>query len=621
MLTRPIEDQEVKDAVFQMHPNKSPGPDGMNPKFFKKYWGIVGDDVLSSVKNFFHNAKMPEGTQNTNIVLIPKKKKLDQMSELRPISLCNVIAKVITKVLANRMKGICQEIERAISKFWWRSNSNKGIHWVSWDNLTKHKSNEGMSFCDFRDFNIALLAKQGWRLLTCGDSLVGKFFKERYYANGNFLTATLGSNPSYIWRSVLESQSLIRSAARRIVGSKSQVSILNDPWLIDDMNPFVESQHLGLVGKMVNSLMEMDELEWDEESLLDLLTDRDVALVWKIPLATAGVDVDCNLQLDNSGFWLKLWQLKLPPKVKDFLWRVCTNSLPTRFQLSTKHVPINPLCPLCMAAPETALHVLVRCAFAQQYWRQTRVTTLGTAAMTFSGWWEEGLNTWSMAESLEVAMMLCLIWKVRHDMVWNSKQPTCEEVLLLTNINFVDWYNAQKEDMDSSIDANRNLNEHWTPPNFNQIKVNVDGTLFASERWYGIGLVARSSAGAIIQAKNMNKVGTFQPHEVEAIGIKEALSWIKNMGWTNVIVESDYHLRVINDLKKSKIMASLYGHIISDCKALLANVSSVSFNFIKWSANKVAHVLARSSLVEVDHTFSSITLPTVIASLILEDLN
>ncbi|XP_060974238.1 DEAD-box ATP-dependent RNA helicase 7-like [Cannabis sativa] len=64
-------------------------------------------------------------------------------------------------------------------------------------------------------------------------------------------------------------------------------------------------------------------------------------------------------------------------------------------------------------------------------------------------------------------------------------------------------------------------------------------------------------------------------------------------------------------------MASPYGHIISDCKALLVDVSSVSFNFVKRSANKVAHVLAQSSLVETDRTFSSVTLPTVIVSLVL----
>uniref|UniRef100_A0A803PII9 Reverse transcriptase domain-containing protein n=1 Tax=Cannabis sativa TaxID=3483 RepID=A0A803PII9_CANSA len=504
--------------------------------------------------------------------------------------------------------GICQDIERAISKFWWRSNSNKGIHWVSWDKLSKHKSDGGMGFRNYRDFNLALLAKQGWRLLTCGDSLVGKIFKARYYANGNFLTATLGSNSSYIWRSILESQGVIRSAARRVVGNGSQASILKDLWLIDDENPFVESQHPGLVGKMVNSLMKVGEFEWDDE----------VLLVWKIPLANTGINVDwywckeangdftvisayvllqqaktSNSQPSNSGFWLKLWELKLPPKVKDFLWRVCTNSLPTKFQLSTKHVPIDTVCPLCMAAPETALHVLVRCVFAQQCWRQTRVPTVGTAAMTFSSW---------------------------NDLVRNSKQPTYEEVLLLAKINFIDWYNAQKEDMDASNNANRNWIEHWTPPAFNQIKINVDGALFAHEKRYGLGLVSRSSDGAIIQEKTMNKVGTFQAHEVEAIGIKEALSWIKDMGWANVIVESDC-LRVINDLENNKFMASPYFHIISDCKALLADVSNVSFQFVKRFANKVAHVLGRSSLIEADCIFSRDTLPTVIASLVLEDLN
>ncbi|KAM6552992.1 hypothetical protein CsatB_013754 [Cannabis sativa] len=53
---------------------------------------------------------MPVGLNNTNIVLIPKKKNPEQMSELRPISLCNVMAKVITKVLANRMKGLLSEV-------------------------------------------------------------------------------------------------------------------------------------------------------------------------------------------------------------------------------------------------------------------------------------------------------------------------------------------------------------------------------------------------------------------------------------------------------------------------------------------------------------------------------
>ncbi|KAF4394905.1 hypothetical protein G4B88_002782 [Cannabis sativa] len=168
---------------------------------------------------------------------------------------------------------------------------------------------------------------------------------------------------------------------------------------------------------MVNALMKVDVREWDEEVLKDVHTVRDQEKVWKIPLldeaesdewywrkessglftvrsayAILHQEKTSNLQPNNSGVWMKLWQLKLPPKVKDFLWRVCTNSLPTRFQLTNKHVPINSSCLMCMAAPETALHVLVRCDFAQGCWRQVRVPNVGTAAMTFCSWWEEGFG-------------------------------------------------------------------------------------------------------------------------------------------------------------------------------------------------------------------------------------
>ncbi|KAF4352138.1 hypothetical protein F8388_012262 [Cannabis sativa] len=181
-----------------------------------------------------------------------------------------------------------------------------------------------------------------------------------------------------------------------------------------------------LVDRMVNSLMKVDVREWDEDVLSDVLTTRDQELVWKIPLST-DVESDgwfwrkesselftvrsayailqqqkTSMEQPNfSGAWTKLWQLKLPPKVKDFLWRVCTNSLPTRFQLTTKHVPINSDCPMCSAAPETSLHVLVCCHFTQSCWRQVRVPAVGTDAMTFCSWWEEGLREWNEAERLE----------------------------------------------------------------------------------------------------------------------------------------------------------------------------------------------------------------------------
>lgn len=62
--------------------------------------------------------------------------------------------------------------------------------------MSRHKSCGGLGFHDFRDFNLAMLAKQGWRFLSKHDSLVSRIYKARYFPNGNFLTANVGHSPS-----------------------------------------------------------------------------------------------------------------------------------------------------------------------------------------------------------------------------------------------------------------------------------------------------------------------------------------------------------------------------------------------------------------------------------------
>ncbi|KAM1735540.1 hypothetical protein ACFX12_014001 [Malus domestica] len=101
---------EIKDVCFFMNPNKAPGPDGFNGMFFRKAWPVIGGDIIRAVKEFFSSGKLLKEFNTTIITLVPKVPNPSTMGDFRPISCCNTMYKIISKVLANRLKSILPHI-------------------------------------------------------------------------------------------------------------------------------------------------------------------------------------------------------------------------------------------------------------------------------------------------------------------------------------------------------------------------------------------------------------------------------------------------------------------------------------------------------------------------------
>ena len=101
---------EIRLALSQMAPLKAPSPDGMPPLFYQNYWDLIGNDITQVVLLFLNSATLPPHLNHTFITLVPKVSNPEVASDFRPISLCNVLYKIFSKVLANKLKSILPQI-------------------------------------------------------------------------------------------------------------------------------------------------------------------------------------------------------------------------------------------------------------------------------------------------------------------------------------------------------------------------------------------------------------------------------------------------------------------------------------------------------------------------------
>ncbi|KAL8146376.1 hypothetical protein AgCh_004207 [Apium graveolens] len=543
---------------------------------------------------------------------------------------------------------ITRDIEKSISKFWWNSSQSSAskINWMSWERMAKYKTAGGMGFRNFRDFNIAMLGKQGWRFITNPSSLVSRLYKEKYFADTEFIHAKVGNNPSFIWRSIVEAKQLLIAGIRWRIGRGDNIQVLDQPWLMEEDNPFVTTSSQSLEDKTVKDFLIAGKNQWDVNLVREHFNERDQGCILNISLNSSSSEdmiywrfeesglysvksAHKHLQVqkrqwtieDNSSIWKKLWRIKAPPKALNLIWRALSQCLPTMSQLQAKHVPVQSNCPVCKSATETIMHSLVNCPIARQYWLIVLPGKQWDAHMEFMRWIKMVFDSENNSKCAQVFMVCWTIWRARNDLVWNHKYTRVGRIVAEAKQHLTQWNIAQSRLSQASLQpaVEGDGASVWARPLPNIVKVSVDVVVFEDRDAVGFGLIARGSDGRLITAKSIVHPHLVSPVTAEAMAIKEALSWIDVMQWPHITVESDC-LVVIQAIRSNTPMRSYFGVIIEECRSLLKRFHKVSLFFVKRSANMVAHQLARESYNYPGCSFDRRSVPVNVQNCIEMDL-
>lgn len=190
-------------------------------------------------------------------------------------------------------KDTCANLRSAMIEFWWSSGTNrKKIAWVAWQKLCRSKDKGGLGFKDLEKFNQSLLAKQAARIMENPNSLVAQVLKQRYFRNNTFMESSIGSRPSFAWRSLLHGRALLQQGLVTRIGNGSSTNVWWDKWIIDSVprNPDYKPDSVVDLTLRVEDLVDHNSGAWNQDLINQTFSQKDAAIILKMQLRLSQPD-------------------------------------------------------------------------------------------------------------------------------------------------------------------------------------------------------------------------------------------------------------------------------------------------------------------------------------------
>ncbi|KAM5578651.1 hypothetical protein ABKV19_008793 [Rosa sericea] len=584
------------------------------------------------------------------------KKLISWRAKLLSIGGKELLIKVVAQTLPNYVmncyalpRSLCDDLQQLCCQFFWGSTDDKHkIHWRSWERMCLPKAQGGMGFKNLHAHNLAMLAKQGWRLLSHPSTLVAQVFKALYYPHGTFLTADMGERPSYSWRSIMEARPVLQAGLTWRIGNGASVGIWDSDWI-----PQVSHHSLvrppDTVFERVADLINQSTWSWDEAAVLMCFEPQVATQFLSIPLSRhhgqdrvawklhkrgffsvkSAYTVACDLVMGNqfastsagdpySPVWRALWRAKVPSKVAIFGWRAVQNLLPTRAALSTKGYSGDLHYVVYSNAIESVEHVFCQCPFSIEILGAPPFH-LQSSSVTWKDWFLERATSMPPELFDKLLVMMWSIWRNRNEKLWRDQTQTGSGVAA-SAMAWFEEYSRFHRDAESLERSHPPRRKTWIAPMADSLKLNVDGAFLPTVQYGGSGGVLRNAHGGFIAAFSHRSAFVTSPLHTELVALKYGLELLQALNVTQAVIESDclHAVQAINSMAED---LSDLAALISDIKGLVHVLGGIVISFTPRQANMVAHRLASHSFDSNVHLEWFTTAPEFILDALMYDCN
>lgn len=442
---------------------------------------------------------------------------------------------------------------------------------------------------------------------------------------------------SHGWKGILKGRDLLINHLGKAIGDGESTSVWKDAWIdpnssLKPLGPLQENDQ----DLLVADLLSRETKEWNTAKVLNLLPDLASHIVsirpsirgtrdsykWNFHksgdytaksgyLSLQASKVQSTALLLNNGNdretddwnWHKcIWSPKLLPKIKMFLWKACQNALPTAENLLRRGIQVPPSCCRC-GEPETTIHLLFHCSFAQAVWSigpwaqrfdAIEITSLKEALILSKGW--TSLPPYGHTSNC-LPWICWFLWTSRNQYIFENRSSSPSEIFLKSLKAIREWEQAQGQ-IETPTAIPSSIAHLSPPPSLHPLTLccNTDAAWRSDSGNAGLAWIFADNEG-----RELNQGSLFQKHVssacmAEALAIRSALLHAAELDYKFIWLRSDSQV-LIGAISSGRFPTELYG-VLSDIAVISSSSFTVChFSFIKRESNGLADLNAKACLL------------------------